>query len=452
MTEKQNSPIIGTYYAITPEEYMHDYFSLPESQSNCLFRLRIGYFLKGSALTEDDIEGIYPSYSEERKKALQKVLSKFFSKKDGKYFDERIERNLKEQEEFNELINARIEKEVAKKLARARAGLASAERRKANNFYEENLFAETDDEQIFNKPVTNEQQTLNKTSTNTQQNVNKMPTNGQQNVNKPVTNVQQNANKTSTNAQQSVNKTSTNEQQNNISDSNSLGANNSGDTHFLEKTESFDGSASRTYARADPIPIGSVCINNKNNNKIGIGSASDQEQQIKKLFEREQQAWQIKEVLQTLTFFGLDEKNLEKWRHRNQDNATIILELATHGMSQFDYETFAGVFSRCQQRKVQEGRPLSSAIAFVIKSLQREILTIQNRKNGRQTSKESTQSVPKRYADRDYMAGVIETADGSYRMAPKDTSSKNPQRDFYDGLIQMSDGSYRLAPKNRSQK
>ena len=439
MTEKQISPFIANYYAITPEEYMHDYFSLPESQSNCLFRLRIGYFLKGSALTEDDIEGIYPSYSEERKKALQKILSKFFSKKDGKYFDERIERNLKEQEEFNELINARIEKEVAKKLARARAGLASAERRKANSFHEENLFAETDNEQIFNKPVTkvqqnanknstNAQQSVNKTSTNEQQTSNKMPTNVQQNFNKAVTNSQQNANKNSTNAQQSVNKTSTNEQQNNISDSNSLGANNSGDTHFLEKTESFDGSASRTYARADPIPIGSVCINNINNNKnkigIGIGSVSDQEQQVKKLFEREQQAWQIREVLQTLTFFGLDEKNLEKWRHRKQENATMILELATHGMSQFDYETFAGVFSRCQQTKDKEAKPLSSAVAFVMKSLQRELTAIQNRKNThpkpqQKQHEEQTKSVPKRFADRDYFAGLMQMPDGSYRIAPK---------------------------------
>ena len=223
-----------------------------------------------------------------------------------------------------------------------------------------------------------------------------------------------------------------------------------------QETASFDGSASRTRtcARADPIRIGSVCINNinnKNNNKIGIGSVSesDQEQQVKKLFERGQQAWQIRELLQTLTFFGLDEKILEKWRHRNQENATKILELATHGMAQFDYETFSGVFSRCQQRKDQEGRPLSSAIAFVIKSLQREILAIQNRKNGQQTP---AQSAPKRFADRDYMEGVMAMPDGSYRMAPKDTSSKNPQRDFYDGLIQMSDGSYRLAPKNRSQK
>lgn len=142
-------------------------------------------------------------------------------------------------------------------------------------------------------------------------------------------------------------------------------------------------------------------------------------------------------------------KNLEKWRHRNQENAAMILELATYGMSQFDYETFAGVFSRCQQRKDQEGKPLSSAIAFVIKSLQREILAIQNRKNGQQTP---AQSPPKRFADRDYMEGVMVMSDGSYRMAPKDTSSKNPQRDFYDGLIQMSDGSYRLAPKNRTQK
>ncbi|MFR1026796.1 MAG: hypothetical protein ACLSE8_10505 [Parasutterella sp.] len=86
----------------------------------------------------------------------------------------------------------------------------------------------------------------------------------------------------------------------------------------------------------------------------------------------------IGEVLEVLVFFGLDEKALARWRSRNPENQNFILELAAGGMSRFDYDTIAQVFARCQAAKDKEGKPLSSAVAFVLKSLQHELTAVSN--------------------------------------------------------------------------
>ena len=150
--------------------------------------------------------------------------------------------------------------------------------------------------------------------------------------------------------------------------------------------------------------ISDINLINKNINKSESVSESDRRLKIKNLFAREKSAWMIGEVLEVLVFFGLDEKALARWRSRNPENQNFILELAAGGMSRFDYDTIAQVFARCQAAKDKEGKPLSSAVAFVLKSLQHELTAVSNRKNARQSASESAQ--PKRFRDIDYMEGI----------------------------------------------
>ena len=150
--------------------------------------------------------------------------------------------------------------------------------------------------------------------------------------------------------------------------------------------------------------ISDINLINKNINKSESVSESDRSLKIKNLFAREKSAWMIGEVLEVLVFFGLDEKALARWRSRNPENQNFILELAAGGMSRFDYDTIAQVFARCQAAKDKEGKPLSAAVAFVLKSLQHELTAVSNRKNARQSASESAQ--PKRFRDIDYMEGI----------------------------------------------
>ena len=150
--------------------------------------------------------------------------------------------------------------------------------------------------------------------------------------------------------------------------------------------------------------ISDINLINKNINKSESVSESDRRLKIKNLFAREKSAWMIGEVLDVLVFFGLDEKALARWRSRNPENQNFILELAAGGMSRFDYDTIAQVFARCQAAKDKEGKPLSSAVAFVLKSLQHELTAVSNRKKARQSASESAQ--PKRFRDIDYMEGI----------------------------------------------
>ena len=81
-------------YFLSAEEYTQDYLSLPEPQLVCLFKLRSAYALKGSPLSEDDIEGLYPVYTPVHEKTLGKVLNKFFTKKGDVFIDIRIESQI----------------------------------------------------------------------------------------------------------------------------------------------------------------------------------------------------------------------------------------------------------------------------------------------------------------------------------------------------------------------
>ncbi|WP_290116482.1 hypothetical protein, partial [Turicimonas muris] len=226
----------------------------------------------------------------------------------------------------------------------------------------------------------------------------------------------------------------------------------SGDSKNSEKTVQSTSHA-YAHARTDPMSdIRSVCINNLINNKqhrsVSVsGSGSDLENTVRDLFNRENTPWTVDEVLQTMTFFGLDAKSLERWRKRSQENETAVAELAQTGMPGFDFETVAQVFARCQQAKDKEGKSLSSAVAFVVKSLQRELSAIRNRKLAAKAAKPEDEAEPAETQDPYDVSGMIRNPNGSYRFGPKRSSYAD--RDYTAGLIQNPDGTYRIAPRPR---
>ena len=119
-------------YFLSAEEYTQDYLSLPEPQLACLFKLRSAYALKGSPLSEDDIEGLYPVYTPVHEKTLGKVLNKFFTKKGDVFIDIRIESQIEKRKEHQLNIEQLIEKEVQKRVARALAGMKGGLKRVQN--------------------------------------------------------------------------------------------------------------------------------------------------------------------------------------------------------------------------------------------------------------------------------------------------------------------------------
>ena len=451
------NPFEFTGYLITSDEYVRDYMVLPDEFSSCLFKLRLGYAMKGSPLTQEEVFALYPVLTENRRHILDTVTARFFKKDKELLIDARLETSLYMRKEALSLLENFIQNEVSKRLEKMKAGWMSSEKRKLTKILQEKIEAELRtesarlkdevaraDPQFINKPVsissTNVQQNDDRTSTDDQQNfnrqVNKTSANDQQNANRMSANDptegQQNVNRTSTNrstklqqtTQQMVNKqvskTSTNHptnsQQIHESCTEALSTNGSAVAQKDGKTAVFSAgnvtknemeiaenekSSSRTYTRAhrsDRISdINSI-------NKSESVSESDRRLKIKNLFAREKSAWMIGEVLEVLVYFGLDEKALARWRSRNPENQNLILELAAGGMSRFDYDTIAQVFARCQAAKDKEGKPLSSAVAFVLKSLQHELTAVSNRKNARQIDSESTQ--PKRFRDIDYMEGI----------------------------------------------
>lgn len=459
------NPFEFTGYLITSDEYVRDYMVLPDEFSSCLFKLRLGYAMKGSPLTQEEVFALYPVLTENRRHILDTVTARFFKKDKELLIDERLEKSLSMRKEAHSLLENFIQNEVSKRLEKMKAGWMSSEKRKLTKILQEKIEAELRtesarlkdevaraDPQFINKPVsissTNVQQNddrtstddqqnfnrqVNKTSANDQQNANRMsandPTEGQQNVNRTSTNRSTNrSTKLQQTTQQMVNKqvskTSTNHptnsQQIHESCSEALSTNWSAVAQKDGKTAVFSAgnvtknemeiaenekSSSRTYTRAHRSDrISDNNLINKNINKSESVSESDRSLKIKNLFAREKSAWMIGEVLDVLVFFGLDEKALTRWRSRNPENQNFILELAAGGMSRFDYDTIAQVFARCQAAKDKEGKPLSSAVAFVLKSLQHELTAVSNRKNARQSASESAQ--PKRFRDIDYMEGI----------------------------------------------
>lgn len=421
------NPFEFSGYLITSDEYVRDYMVLPDEFSSCLFKLRLGYAMKGSPLTQEEVFALYPVLTENRRHILDTVTARFFKKDKELLIDERLEKSLSMRKEAHSLLENFIQNEVSKRLEKMKAGWMSSEKRKLTKILQEKIEAElrTESARLKDEVARADPQFINKpvsiSSTNVQQNDDRTSTDDQQNFNRASTKVQQTTQQT---VNKQVSKTSTNDptnsQQIHENCSEALSTNWSAVAQKDGKTAVFSAgnvtknemeiaenekSSSRTYTRAHRSDrISDNNLINKNINKSESVSESDRSLKIKKLFAREKSAWMIGEVLEVLVFFGLDEKALARWRSRNPENQNFILELAAGGMSRFDYDTIAQVFARCQAAKDKEGKPLSSAVAFVLTSLQHELTAVSNRKNARQSASESAQ--PKRFRDIDYMEGI----------------------------------------------
>jgi len=425
---KKNSPERGIS-PISEEEFLRDFLSLPIMHRGILFVLRTGYLIKQAPLDKLDIKGLCPAVNEEEREAIKEVLGRFFVWNDP-YWTNELYDNLLEELKHKQLEKDCLSKKRSssgKKGAGSRWGnsddksIASAinedGKPMANAINEDGkLIANAINED--GKPMANAingdgksmASAINgdgKTMANAINEDGKLIANAINEDGKPMANAINGDGKSMASA---INK-----------DGKSMASAipkekpvelNSLKTNYFSK-ESSDGSESENGRQEEPRArtrahrsdrISDNNLINKNINKSESVSESDRSLKIKNLFAREKSAWMIGEVLEVLVFFGLDEKALARWRSRNPENQNFILELAAGGMSRFDYDTIAQVFARCQAAKDKEGKPLSSAVAFVLKSLQHELTAVSNRKNARQSASESAQ--PKRFRDIDYMEGI----------------------------------------------
>ena len=461
-------------YFLSAEEYTQDYLSLPELQLACLFKLRSAYALKGSPLSEDDIEGLYPVYTPVHEKTLGKVLNKFFTKKGDVFVDIRIESQIEKRKEHQLNIEQLIEKEVQKRVARALAGmkggLSKARNRKNQNISvseEEFLTDEVPEEQqaICEEPedfkqtssktvangwqnpskvVANAKQTSDKVLANSKQSSSKPLANSYQAPSKTVANGWQNASKVVANAKQTAGKTLANE--------NFATNEASQPVDFVENSESFqntpdiepedDPSLACAHVCASDNPISDVfLINKKNKNKSESVSESVKEktENFKNQNSREIEKfstgkkWTLQEAKTLLVDSGLDQKFLEAWVSRSDRNQTRFNALLSDVLPRFDQEAFDLLIARCKEQKRSEGANFAGSIAYVISSLEREKVTVKRRK---------------KKSERDYTEGLIQNPDGSWSPDPNYVPKKKKysDRDWTEGLIKNPDGSYSLDP------
>ena len=403
---KKNSPERGIS-PISKEEFLRDFLSLPIMHRGILFVLRTGYLIKQAPLDKLDIKGLCPAVNEEEREAIKEVLGRFFVWNDP-YWTNELYDNLLE-----ELKHKQLEKDCLSK-KRSSSGKKGAGSRWGNSDDKSIASAINEDGKPManamnedGKPMANAINGDGKPMANAINEDGKLIANAINEDGKPMANAINGDGKSMASA---INK-----------DGKSMASAipkekpvelNSLKTNYFSK-ESGDGSESENGRQEEPRArtrahrsdrISDINSINKNINKSESVSESDRRLKIKNLFAREKSAWMIGEVLEVLVFFGLDEKALARWRSRNPENQNFILELAAGGMSRFDYDTIAQVFARCQAAKDKEGKPLSSAVAFVLKSLQYELTALSNRKNARQSASESAQ--PKRFRDIDYMEGI----------------------------------------------
>ena len=392
---KKNSPERGIS-PISEEEFLRDFLSLPIMHRGILFVLRTGYLIKQAPLDKLDIKGLCPAVNEEEREAIKEVLGRFFVWNDP-YWTNELYDNLLE-----ELKHKQLEKDCLSK-KRSSSGKKGAGSRWGNSDDKSIASAINEDGKSManainedGKPMANAINGDGKSMANAINEDGKLIANAINEDGKPMASA---INKDGKSMASAIPKEKPVEL-------------NSLKTNYFSK-ESSDGSESENGRQEEPRArtrahrsdrISDNNLINKNINKSESVSESDRSLKIKNLFAREKSAWMIGEVLEVLVFFGLDEKALARWRSRNPENQNFILELAAGGMSRFDYDTIAQVFARCQAAKDKEGKPLSSAVAFVLKSLQHELTAVSNRKNARQSASESAQ--PKRFRDIDYMEGI----------------------------------------------
>lgn len=426
-------------YFLSAEEYTQDYLSLPELQLACLFKLRSAYALKGSPLSEDDIEGLYPVYTPVHEKTLGKVLNKFFTKKGDVFVDIRIESQIEKRKEHQLNIEQLIEKEVQKRVARALAGIKGG-LSKARNRKNQNI--SVSEEEFLTDEVPEEQQAICEEPEDFKQTSSKTVANRYQTPSKTVANGWQNASKVVANAKQTAGKTLANE--------NFATNEASQPVDFVENSESFqntpdiepedDPSLACAHVCASDNPISDVfLINKKNKNKSESVSESVKEktENFKNQKSREKfsagKIWTLQEAQTLLADSGLDPKFLEAWVSRSDRNQTRFNALLSDVLPRFDQEAFDLLIARCKEQKRSEGANFAGSIAYVISSLEREKVTVKRRK---------------KKSERDYTEGLIQNPDGSWRPDPNYVPKKKKysDRDWTEGLIKNPDGSYSLDP------
>ena len=458
---KKNSPEQGIS-PISQEEFIRDFLPLPILHRGILFVLRTGYLIKQSPLEDLDVLGLCPTHTDEEEGALHIVLRRFFNR-DASFwrsaaYDAIIQEELETKAHHKLLSEQRSIKSKRAAEARWKENGAPSNAPSIKNDAPSNAPSIKNNatsnapsiksDATSNAPSINNDATSNAPSIKIDATSNAPSIKSDATSNAPSIKNDATSNAPSikidapSNAPSIKNNATSNapsikiDAPSNAPSIKSDAASNApgiksdatsnapsianyaqktlnplGHRVFQEKADMIENPGNvqqeepraRTRAhRSDRIS--DINLINKNINKSESVSESDRSLKIKNLFAREKSAWMIGEVLEVLVFFGLDEKALARWRSRNPENQNFILELAAGGMSRFDYDTIAQVFARCQAAKDKEGKPLSSAVAFVLKSLQYELTALSNRKNARQCASESAQ--PKRFRDIDYMEGI----------------------------------------------
>ena len=443
------------------DEYVIDFSYLNPTQAGCLFKLRTAYFFSRSPLSAEQVAYLCPAVTEQDQQARDFVLSKFFTFSGGFWHSELMEEKINLAKQEQEILEAEEKAREIRSLKARQSIRARWDKRRIGDPKE--LDEGTPNIRSYKENDTNVYTNVSNPPKNTTEDtivytdVSNPPKNT---IEDTIVHTNVDTNPIRPNIR-SYKENDTNVYTNVSADSNQSSETTepqevSGDSKNSEKTVQ---SASHAYAhaRTDPISdIRSVCINNLINNKqhrsvsvsgSGSGSGSDLENTVRDLFNRENTPWTVDEVLQTMIFFGLDAKSLDRWRKRSQENESAVAELAQTGMAAFDFDTVSQVFARCQQAKDKEGKPLSSAIAFVIKSLQRELSAIRNRKLAAKAAKPEDEAEPAETQDPYDVSGMIRNPNGSYRFGPKRSSYAD--RDYTAGLIQNPDGTYRIAPRPR---
>ena len=440
-------------YFLSAEEYTQDYLSLPEPQLACLFKLRSAYALKGSPLSEDDIEGLYPVYTPVHEKTLGKVLNKFFTKKGDVFIDIRIESQIEKRKEHQLNIEQLIEKEVQKRVARALAGMKGGLTKARNR---KNQNSPVFDEEISVNEVPEEQQTIGEEPEEIKQTSGKPLANGWQSSSKVVANAKQTSSKELANAKQTSSKELANAKQTagkNLANENFATTDKAQSFDFQEKIENLPNTAefeseagpslAHVCASDNPInPISdSFLINKKIKNKSESVSESVKEktENFKNQNSREIEkfsagkTWALQEAQTLLVDSGLDKKFLEAWVSRSDRNQTRFNALLSDVLPRFNREAFDQLIARCKEQKRSEGAMFAGSIAYVISSLEREKVTVKRRK---------------KKIERDYTEGLIQNPDGSWSPDPAyvPRKKKYSDRDWTEGLIKNPDGSYSLDP------
>ena len=462
-------------YFLSAEEYTQDYLSLPEPQLACLFKLRSAYALKGSPLSEDDIEGLYPVYTPVHEKTLGKVLNKFFTKKGDVFIDIRIESQIEKRKEHQLNIEQLIEKEVQKRVARALAGMKGGLKR-VQNLKTRGLPVQVEDDsdaivgqaektqypdeevvfkQMSSKAQANSKQNPSIDQSNFKQSTSKTQANDYQNSSDSQANAKQILSKGQANLKQISSKPQANTKQNPskvVANPDFATAKESQLVDFQEKLENlsnapeFESEAGPSLAHVcasdNPInPISDNFLINKNKSESVSESVKEKTENFKNQNSREIEKfstgkkWTLQEAKTLLVDSGLDQKFLEAWVSRSDRNQTRFNALFSEVLPRFDQEAFDQLIARCTEQKRSEGAMFAGSIAYVISALEREPVTVKKRSK-------------KRSSERDYTEGLIQNPDGSWSPDPNYVPKKKKysDRDWTEGLIKNPDGSYSLDP------